>query len=840
MTPTLSMLLIAGLASGSAAQPIPEATPVQVAVSLRTTHAEELQALRAAQQDPGSPDFRAWLTPEEFGARFGQPEVVYARAMAWLAHAGLDVTPFPNRTFLLARGRAGQVEELFGVQLLPVPGPGHVHRPDGKLQLPADLAPMILDVSGLDTRVRFHHRLAQAQGGPALGPQDLRRIYGVQPLLDQGFYGQGQQLVVLSEAEPPGPGTAVDPVVINYFFQNVSDAKAKIIFDTLPNPNGDFDPAGGGNVEFELDMEMQSVGSPGAESITLVIPPASQVFSVGPQEIVNNLPNATAVSISLGTCEIAEQQNAGEAQALENAVIQGTMEGQTWSAATGDNGSDDCRDGKTVSVDFPAVLPEVVGAGGSMFPNALFDANSAIPAYQTEVTWNQPGPNGMGGGAAGGGISQFYRVPSYQAGFGFAGRSLPDIALIAGPPGAACDTTLAGQLFPVEGTSVASPLSAGFFGLIASRIGCRLGDPHAALYALGAAQFDGGLQIFHDITLGTVSLNGVPGPDAGIGYDSATGWGSFNVEAMAAAWPACRDAGVLGAGDAGPAYAQCGFIRCDGGNDCQTVPEGPSSCGPVCDTRVDGGCALGTVCSNQTLYSDGGTGSCAPGCVSQADCVPDSGLVSCDLCTNQCVAPGNAAGLPGQACTKDTDCLTGGNCINFQGFFPGGYCSIVCDPFNPDICTCPSGSICANFGQGGQCLEACPSPGVGCDRPGYACQPQPGGAPACLPACAVSMGFDTCQFIAGPSLACEVDSGVCGGPVPLAPDGGADGGADAGSGDAGSSDGGLDAGVAPDGGALPLAHARVDTGCGCAPGAGGPDALVVLGAMVGLLRRRRR
>ena len=154
--------------------------------------------------------------------------------------------------------------------------------------------------------------------------------------------------------------------------------------------------------------------------------------------------------------------------------------------------------------------------------------------------------------------------------------------MIAGGPGVLYDNPLPGELFPVEGTSVASPLSAGFFALIASRVGCRLGDVHQTLYTLGNAQLDGGAQVFHDIVSGGTALDGV---DAGllakVGYDQVTGWGSLDVQALAEAWPSCVDAGI-----AVPAYEPCAILACDAGTVCDTVPDGPSSCIIGCNPNV--------------------------------------------------------------------------------------------------------------------------------------------------------------------------------------------------------------------------------------------------------------
>ncbi len=471
------------------------------------------------------------------------------------------------------------MSRALGVHLARVEGsPLSVHAPDRRPAFPAFLAPAVLHVAGLDTRIQYRHRLTGTNGQPSFGPQDLRRFYDSQPLLDEGFVGQGQQLVVLSTA--PTPGNGPNAAAIEYFLRNISNSSAQFIQDVISNPDDDFDTQGGLATEFSLDVEMQSVGSPGAKSITLVVAPSSQVFTTGVNHIVNQLSTATAVSVSLGSCEPRIQMfEDGLVASFQQLLQQGLAEGQTWSAASGDNGSDDCMNGATVAVDFPASVPEMVAAGGTSVPSPSWNSANALTAYQTETGWND---GDAGGEAGGGGFSILYPSPGYQQEFSFSGRSVPDIALIAGGPGVFYDNPLPGELFSVGGTSVASPLSAGFFALIASRVGCRLGDVHQTLYTLGNAQLDGGTQVFHDILSGRTDLDGVAGLSAKVGYDQVTGWGSLDVLALANAWPPCQgDAGVPG-----PVYDPCAILACGGAAVCDTLTDGPSSCIIGCDPNA--------------------------------------------------------------------------------------------------------------------------------------------------------------------------------------------------------------------------------------------------------------
>jgi subtilase family serine protease len=42
-----------------------------LSLKLRPAAAERLESLLAEQQEPSSPNYHRWLTPEEFGNRFG-------------------------------------------------------------------------------------------------------------------------------------------------------------------------------------------------------------------------------------------------------------------------------------------------------------------------------------------------------------------------------------------------------------------------------------------------------------------------------------------------------------------------------------------------------------------------------------------------------------------------------------------------------------------------------------------------------------------------------------------------------------------------------------------------
>ncbi len=818
------------VSSGTLGDPLPLNIAVHLGISLRASSIDAMRALAAEQQDPASPNFRRWLGAADFGGRFGLSEADYERVGDWLAAAGFQTTPFADRLFIEAFGTHASVQKLLGVKLYSVTEPDGVsHRTfQGSPQAPANVAALLLNVTGLDTQPRFRHRIVDSEGGRTFGPQDLRRFYDIQPLLNLGYSGRGAQLVVLGVAVTAA-NAPLSPD-IQFFFSNYADTAATFQTRALPNVNQDFDSNSGVRGEMELDVEVQAIAAPGAATITLELPPASEQLSTGAHDVATLL-NVTAVSTSFGICETSTTQL--EAQAVEQLVLQGTLAGQTWVAAAGDQGSDDCGDGSGPTVDMPADVPEMVAAGGTEVPSAIFDGHNAIAAYQQEVTWNQSGY-----GAGGGGASTLFAKPRWQSlsSPNDGARDMPDVALFAAPsPGVAADVNIPSRTAPMGGTSVAAPLAAGIFAVLSDRLGCRLGGVNPALYAIGMLQFDGGPAAFHDIVSGGNAFDGVAGETAAVGYDLATGWGSIDLLALADAFPPCSgDGGTFDAGPLVP-YDSCAALGCVNGSTCVTSPEGPSSCVTPCDPEDAGSCGSGNLC----VAGDGG-GQCVPGCLTDVDCMPGD---SCNPCSSTCVPTADDQAQVGDACQSTADCTTGGTCL-LDGTFVAGYCTQYCD-----TCTCPTGTICGALGID-ICLRQCQS--VTDCRTGYACQPYvtaTGTAQVCLPHC---QSDGDCMDIA-PGTTCEKSSGTC--VAAAANDGGSGGGTGTGGNGGGFPDAGVDAGrvatadagefdggiigsvMTPTGGSAGTSMGASNGG-GCSAAGGSESSLLSLGALGLLLVRR--
>ena len=136
------------------AGPLPVSEPMEITLRLAQTDEQTaaLEALLAQQTTSASAEYHKWLTPAQFGQRFGASEQQLAAITAWAEAQGLSVSSVsPARTRVVLTGTAGQVAGAFATELhrLSVSGQTHfgaVTEPS----LPAELAGLVSSVSGLD------------------------------------------------------------------------------------------------------------------------------------------------------------------------------------------------------------------------------------------------------------------------------------------------------------------------------------------------------------------------------------------------------------------------------------------------------------------------------------------------------------------------------------------------------------------------------------------------------------------------------------------------------------------------------------------------------------------
>ena len=110
-----------------------------------------LEKLLAEQQDPHSPNYRRWLTPEQYAARFGMSDGDLAQvSVAEIARLSVDGYS-RARTRVFFSGTAAQVESVFHTELHRYLVNGEISLANAvEISVPQAISGMVLGVRGLE------------------------------------------------------------------------------------------------------------------------------------------------------------------------------------------------------------------------------------------------------------------------------------------------------------------------------------------------------------------------------------------------------------------------------------------------------------------------------------------------------------------------------------------------------------------------------------------------------------------------------------------------------------------------------------------------------------------
>jgi len=559
-----------------------------IGLLLQMNNQAEIQNLIASLYNPHSALYHHWLQSGEFAARFGPSSSQVAAAQNFLTQAGLRLVSSSISTLLIATGTSSQVEAAFHTSI------SDYRTADGQLyfanttnvQLPANLSGTVIGVLGLNdvAAIKSHRRVDDGTasqspnsplpppygGGPfgrGLTPSQISGIYDAdavhKKLNDQG---QGETLAVFELSGYNQSDIAVYEKQFN--LPQVPLQNRLVLGGPIPE-NGSLNYGAG---EVELDIELQIAMAPGAKTLLVYNAPNTEIGVVAQYLQIAKDNQADSVSTSWGECEYLENSSArlGEFQAFAQMATQG----QSITAASGDDGSFDClpytdsnlTGSNELQVDDPASQPYITGAGGTSFRQpdkgpVIFDPGKnphpTYPGTSAEGTWNE-GCTVSACEGSGGGVSRAWGSPDYQS---FAGQAVPgfietgftqsgsycnqtagvfcrevtDISM-DGDPGtgyaiyctAAGDPDCSNPSFDIHGwirfggTSTDAPLWAAIAALIDHQNGGRVGLLNYYYYSFDSTA--GYSSQFHDIV-----LYGNGHYPAGVNYDMPTGIGSPDI-----------------------------------------------------------------------------------------------------------------------------------------------------------------------------------------------------------------------------------------------------------------------------------------------------------------------
>ncbi|MGA3371001.1 MAG: Ig-like domain repeat protein [Terracidiphilus sp.] len=451
------------------------------------------QFLRDVHQ-PGSAAYHQWVTPEEYGARFGAADADTQLVSGWLLSHGLAVSRVAkNKSMIEFSATAGQISQALHTEI-------HQYSVQGKtfyanaseISVPEAIASRIrgfapLNSYPLDSYVkpvgsgtidRTSHRVApqftlseNSKPFYALGPEDFATQYDVTPVYAAGVNGAGQTIGILGEGN-------INLALVDAYRKlfNLPADHAQVIIDG-PDPGDGIAP----NIEAYLDLEVSGAVAPDA-TVNFYIAgegPLEDLLALAALRAIEDN-QASVLSASFGECEeaLGEAGNQLWASLWEQAAAQG----QTVLVSSGDSGPTTCQPitisssgiqyFDSLNVNGLSSTPWNVSVGGTDFyysdyasgaPSAATlwnqtndSSNGSLKAPLPEQPWDDPlGFNAISnpfdGGAGGGGVSNCsqetiptigtlptclagYPKPSWQNSPGVPNdqvRDLPDVSLFA-------------------------------------------------------------------------------------------------------------------------------------------------------------------------------------------------------------------------------------------------------------------------------------------------------------------------------------------------------------------------------------------------------------------------
>ena len=436
---------------------------------------------------------------------------VKAFAKAYNLKVESDPTSALRRTIQLT-GTAADMQKAFGVELNQKTIAGTEYRVrEGGIHIPASLEGVVEAVLGLDNRPQAqpHFRIYKHSGATgAGGTGGTAPASYTPPQVAQAYQwpanatGAGQTVGIIEL------GGGYKQADLTAYLKSLGLAGNTLTAVSVDKGKNKPTNSSSADVEVMLDIEVVASVAPGAKIVVYFAPNTDQGFTDAITTAVHDATHKpNVISISWGGPE--SSWTGQSATVLDAACQSAAALGVTITVAAGDDGSTDGGTGN--NVDFPGSSPHVLCCGGTKL-----DANGAT--IVSEAVWNETAANE---GATGGGVSNLFPLPSWQANANVpapsvstGGRGVPDVAGNADPT-TGYSIRVDGQSMVIGGTSAVAPLWAGLLAVANRQLGTQVGFIQPAIYAAKAPG------AFNDITQGN---NGAF--SAGPGWDACSGLGS--------------------------------------------------------------------------------------------------------------------------------------------------------------------------------------------------------------------------------------------------------------------------------------------------------------------------
>ncbi len=540
-----------------AAAAVDLSAPMHISIVLRRdpTVQAAFEKLLANQQNPASPLYHHWLTPQQIGDLYGPTSSDVAAVTGWLGAQGLSVDSVaPSRVILSVSGSTAKVASAFRTSFAYFNLAGK-QRFSATTEpfIPSALVPVINSIHGLTEVPLEPHshgtaakRPVSSSGAPHpqltitnngvtsyfVTPNDFAVIYDIQSVYSGGNTGatigsKAQHIAIVG----------LSRVVATDISEYESTTGLPSVQPNVKIPTTGVDPGitnNGDQDEATLDVDRVIGTAPGAVPDLIVSTQASGGIALDAEYNVDTLLDPI-MTISFGNCELNAGTN--DVKYWDSLFSTAAGEGISVFVSSDDSGAAGCETGnatptgtQVLSINSICSSTYATCVGGTEFndtsnPSKYWSTTNSSTgesalSYIPEGGWNEPTTTNSSNqtiyidSASGGGVSTIITKPTWQTGTGVPNdgyRDVPDVALSASShdgyyaclayAGGDCSN---GYFEYFSGTSASAPGMAGITALLNTKAGSSQGNLNPLLYKL-AASTPGA---FHDATVSTSGVTG--------------------------------------------------------------------------------------------------------------------------------------------------------------------------------------------------------------------------------------------------------------------------------------------------------------------------------------------
>ena len=434
----------------------------------------------------GSANYHHWLTPQQFGERFGPADTDIQTVTNWLGSKGFRIKRVSQgKQYIEFSGTAKQLGDAFHAEIHQYTINGELRYSNSReISVPSALAGVVRGMAPLNNFRMRHYIERRGVGrywksthtitpdwtvpnpfgsanpsGFLVSPEDLATQYDISPLYQAGTNGTGQTIGIIDESN-------IDLTLVSNFQQlfGLASNPPQVVIDG--DDPGDVPEA---DIEAYLDVEIAGAIAP-RSTVDFYISDGGAVASglvfAAIRAVEDN--SASVLSASFGECEASLGESGNQFWA--SLWGQAAAQGQTVMVATGDSGPV-CNVVAGISVSGVASTPWNVAVGGTdFFYSDYASGGASVPSFWSatndaslgslkapieEQAWNDGfgldvipdgfnfGEIGAGGGGASscaasdantGACIAGYSKPSWQTGPGVPAdgvRDVPDVSWFA-------------------------------------------------------------------------------------------------------------------------------------------------------------------------------------------------------------------------------------------------------------------------------------------------------------------------------------------------------------------------------------------------------------------------